>query len=622
MNGQSLDILQDRINQLKQLFPETVTEGKIDFEALKQCFGEVTTTAQERYHLDWAGKQDAYRAIQQQTAATLIPTENFPENSNPADVKYENIFAEGENLEVLKVLQKSYFGKIKMIYIDPPYNTGNDSFIYPDKFSETKAEYLKRINDIDDNGYLMKEGFFRPNSRENGQYHSNWLSMMLPRLYIARNLLRDDGVIFVSIDDNEVHNLRLIMNEVFGEENFVSEFIWKSKSGGANDSRFIANDHEYILCFAKTSENLFLNLDKNATVTTSYNLHDEKGKYSLDRLDKQSLGYIQSLDFPIKDTDGKIYTVQHKNPENKVARWRWGKETVKERFNELVFKDGFVYTKNYQKDGSIPRSLLIEERFGRTRTGKTDFAALFDIAYFTAPKPHKLLEFLIQISTTENNDLILDFFAGSGTTAQAVLELNREDGGNRKFICVQLPEKTDEKSEAYKAGYKTIADICKERIKRVINKIQDEEKGKLDFETTETNKNLGFRCFKLVPSNFKQWNTAIETEAELLNQQFDFETPQKTNAKEINMLYELLIKSGFPLTIDIEQLSEIGEQIYQIADKVFIFSTIDEKAIDVLLKKPISEIIALDSVFNNQDKLKTNIAEQCKQSEKVKFTSY
>ena len=252
---------------------------------------------------------------------------------------------------------------------------------------------------------------YQANAETEGRYHSKWLSMMFPRLFLARNLLRDDGEIFVSIDDNEVHNLRELMNEVFGEENFIVEFIWKSKSGGANDSKFVAIDHEYVIGYAKESWNLKFNPDKDATVTTNYNLKDKKGEYALDRLDKQSLGYVQSLDFPIVGPDGQVYTVFHKDPSNKVARWRWGQETVATRHDELVFRDGFVYTKNYRKDGAIVRSLLIEERFGRTRTGKTDLAALMPGAPFDNPKPPKLVQFLTQISTS-NQDLLLDFFAG------------------------------------------------------------------------------------------------------------------------------------------------------------------------------------------------------------------
>ncbi|MBD3843965.1 MAG: site-specific DNA-methyltransferase, partial [Campylobacterales bacterium] len=305
-----------------------------------------------------------------------------------------------------------------------------------------------------------------------------------------------DGVIFVSIDDNEVGQLRLLMDEVFGEENFVAELIWKSKSGGANDSRFFAIDNEYIICYSKKVSSLSFNKDKNGNVTTLYNLEDEKGRYALDRLDKQSIRYSDSGNYEIKDIEGNSYFPAHKDPKNPNATWRWGKDTVKERFDELVFKNGFVYTKNYEKDGTLPRNLLLDERFGRTRTGKTELSELFESAYFTAPKPSKLIKFLLDISTS-NNDIILDFFAGSGTTGDAVMQLNAEDGGNRKFILVQIPEKIDPKKN--KTAYDfvknelkaepTIFEITKERLIRASSKIKNENpnyKGDLGFKIFET----------------------------------------------------------------------------------------------------------------------------------------
>lgn len=627
MDGKSLNITAEKINILKQVLPEVFTEEKIDWEKLRATLGENINFSNERYVLNWAGKSDAFKVLQTPTTKTLVPAKDesidFDETGN--------IFIEGENLEVLKVLQKSYFNKVKMIYIDPPYNTGNDSFIYPDKFSETKADYQKRVGDKDEEGYMTKDGVFRKNSKENGQYHSNWLNMMMPRLYLAKNLLRQDGVIFVSIDDNEVHNLRLLMNEIFGEENFICEFIWKSKSGGANDSKFIAVDHEYILCLAKNADHLNFNLDKNATVTTSYNLEDEKGKYALDRLDKQSIRYSKSLDYEIVDSEGKIYKPAHKNPNEPNASWRWGKETVKVRFNELVFKDGFVYTKNYQKEGSIPRSLLLEDRFGRTRTGKTDFTNLFEAAYFTAPKPPKLISFLADISTN-NEDIILDFFAGSGTTAQAIFELNKEDRTKRKFVCIQLPELCEENSDSARAGYKTIADISKERIRRASKKMSKEIKEeiiKLEVEITKlqselpTDENkseienlqskikklqsqdLGFKVLKLEDSNFKQWQQIEGKDVQALAEQMKlFVDPVSENATIENMVYELLLKSGKDLNSKIEH----KDNIYKINgnELILLLENATQAIIDaVIAEKPV-KVIALDRIFKGNDQLKTN----------------
>ncbi|MBK6543688.1 MAG: site-specific DNA-methyltransferase [Saprospiraceae bacterium] len=614
MDGLSQTPEQDKINALREILPEAFSEGKIDWEKLKATLGENVNFSNERYVLNWAGKSDAFKVLQTPTTKTLVPDKEKSINFDET----ENIFIEGENLEVLKVLQKSYFGKVKMIYIDPPYNTGNDSFIYPDKFSETKAEYEKRVGDKDEEGYMTKDGMFKKNSKENGQYHSNWLSMMMPRLYLAKNLLKQDGVIFLSIDDNEVHNLRLLLNEVFGEENFICQFIWKSKSGGANDSRFIAVDHEYILCYCKQSEYLNFNLDKNATVTTSYNLEDEKGKYALDRLDKQSIRYSKSLDYEIVDKDGCVYKPAHKNPAEPNASWRWGKETVKERFNELVFKEGFIYTKNYEKEGSIPRSLLIEERFGRSRTGKTEFTSLFDAAYFTAPKPPKLISFLADISTS-NDDIVLDFFSGSGTTAQAIYELNKNDGGKRKFVCVQLPEICDEKSDAFRAGFKTISEISIERIKRASKRIaasilldKEKKKGLLEFENTEVSDiDIGCKVLVLSNSNFKQWQQIEGKDAKALAEQMKlFVDPVSESATIENMVYELLLKSGKDINSKIEK----KQNYFSINENelVLMLEKASQEIIDVVIGSKPNKVIALDKLFKGNDQLKTNTVLQMK----------
>ena len=279
MDGESLNISKEKIEQLKQLFPEVLSEDKIDFEKLKLTLGEDVTIANERYVLNWAGKSDAFKVLQTPTTATLAPDKKESINFDSTD----NIFIEGENLEVLKVLQKSYYGKIKMIYIDPPYNTGNDSFIYPDKFSETKEEYQKRIGEKDEEGYLLKEGLFRKNSKESGQYHSNWLSMIYPRLFLAKNLLREDGLIFVSIDDNEVHSLRMIMNEIFGEENFIGNFLWRKKAGAGADSKLFFRQHDYIILFGKNTdsiEELFQPLTESQINEYKNPDNDSRGKWA------------------------------------------------------------------------------------------------------------------------------------------------------------------------------------------------------------------------------------------------------------------------------------------------------------------------------------------------------
>lgn len=341
-----------------------------------------------------------------------------------------NFLIEGDNLASLKLLEKTHKGRIDLIYIDPPYNTGNKDFVYDDRFVDS--------NDT-----------FR---------HSKWLSFMEKRLQIAKNLLSEKGVIFISIDDNEQSALKMLCDNVFGNGNILANMVWKSKSGGANDSGQIVVDHEYIIAYSRDIGKVTINLDRESEVTTLYNLEDEIGKYALERLDKQNLRYSDALNYDIVGPDGTVYKLQHKNPNNPNATWRWSKDTVQERYAELVFKNGHVYTKNYQKqDGQRPRSLLIDERFGRTRTGSTDLRKIIDTKIFSYPKPMNLIQYLATIASY-NDSTILDFFAGSGTTGHAVMKLNAEDGGNRKFILCTNNENN------------ICRDVTYERIKRVIAK--------------------------------------------------------------------------------------------------------------------------------------------------------
>ena len=384
----------------------------------------------KKYGLVWEDKPEDVEERLREELPVLREVKNKAILSDEPEAP-NHILIEGDNLEALTALSYTHEGKIDVIYIDPPYNTGNKDFVYNDSFVDTEDSYR----------------------------HSKWLSFMNKRLKIAKKLLSDKGVIFISIDDNEQANLKLLCDEVFGSRNFVSILVWKSKSGGANDSSAFGVDHEYILSYSSKIENLRLNNDKQATVTTSYNKVDESGRrYSLDRLDKQSLGYLASLDFPIIGPDGKEYIVEHKDPNNKKARWRWGQDTVKERYDELVFIYPYVYTKNYEKeDGQKPRSILFDERFGRTRTGSTDLASVIGKqSIFSYPKPVSLLKFITDISSKQSS-IILDFFAGSGTTLHATMQLNAEDGGHRQCILVTNNENN------------ICEEVTYERNKRVIN---------------------------------------------------------------------------------------------------------------------------------------------------------
>ncbi len=610
MDGESIDIKQAKLQKLKELFPDLFAEDQLDWEKLKAAFGDDINFANERYVLNWAGKSDAFRVLQQPTTATLKPA---PEESVNFDTT-ENLFIEGENLEVLKALQKAYYGKVKCIDIDPPYNTGSDSFIYPDKFSEKKEDYLKRIGDKDEEGFLMKEGMFRKNSKDSGHYHSNWLSMMYPRLFLAKNLLRDDGVIFVHIDDNEVHNLRMVMNEIFGEENFVCQFIWKSRQN--KDNRNITGasiDHEYILCYGRKIKG-----SQRKTEQYSNPDNDNRGPWTSGNM----VGLATQENRPNLHYDLV-------NPETGVnygkpkLGWRYDRETM----DRLIQGKRIIWPES--SSGRPRKKTFLSELHGEftgfssiigkniyTRTGTAEIESLFGFRIFDFPKPSSLLKELVS-QGSDDGDIVLDFFAGSAPLAHAVLELNKEDGGNRTFILVQLPEQCDEDSEAYKAGYKTIADIAKERIRRVIQKIEKEKAEKPDL-FAEGKLDLGFKVFKLSSSSFKIWRGSEIDSEEKLTQQLDaFTNPIRPGAEKQNMLYELMLKAGYELTSSVQYVIASGAKqsqkgnnsasYYSINNELIIaLDTINENLIGQIIAAKPQKVITLDSLFTGNDQLKTN----------------
>jgi len=613
MDGKSLNVVEEKLNDLKKILPEAFTEEKIDWEKLKAALGENIEFREERYHLNWAGKSEAFRALQTPTTATLVPDKDESVNFDNT----ENLFIEGENLEVLKVLQKSYFGKIKMIYIDPPYNTGND-FIYSDKFAESREDYLKRSGTKDENGLITREGLFR-NSKDSGHYHSNWLSMMYPRLFLARNLLREDGVIFVSIDDNEVHNLRMLMNEVFGEENFIDCMIWKKRYGGGAKEKYLVSLHEYILVFSKSTEDLpeiFIPLS-NESIARYYKQKDSnfntRGPYRTHPLEAtKSMGDRKNLIYPIIAPDGSKIMPKR--------QWLWSIERTTESIknNEIEFIKGknnewTVHSKQYLKEinGEIRKDKafsIVDNVY--TQHGTNEIIKLFGNAQiFPFPKPSQLIKKIINIGLQNNDGIVLDFYSGSCTTAHAVLDLNKEDGGNRKFIMVQMPEPCDEKSEAYKAGYKTIAEIGKERIRRVIKKIKKDDEGKFDF--AKSGQDLGFKVFRLRQSNFKIWRSdRIGSEEELLRQMERHADPVAKDAEIDDILYELLLKSGKELTSEIEY----KDGIFWINKKeiAVVLEKIDEDIMKTVIDGKPGKLITLDRLFRNNDQFKTNTSLQMK----------
>ena len=606
---QENSITYNKINELKQIFPEVFAENKIDWEKLKLVLGEDNLAHQnERYQLNWAGKTDAYRTLQSPTFNTLAPCQSESVDFNQT----QNIFIEAENMEALKILQKSYAGKVKMIYIDPPYNTGSDSFIYPDKFSETREEYAQRVGDTDTDGYLKRDGVFqgafRKNSKENGHYHSNWLSMMLPRLHLAKTLLRDDGVIFISIDDNEQAQLKLLCDEVFGAENFES-IIWKKKGGAGNTEKILGCLTEYILCYFKKKEAGIFNYRE---IERTYKYKDEIGEYNLEGIEKTNSGaYARPT---------MLFGIEH--PKTKEIfyptdgmRWTIGKEKIYGKNgndgliaqNKLYFDDKkkkiyFIKRpEDYSQSENVYYNLLTE--CGSLSIAKDEISDLdLPREAFETPKPTALLNYLLNLITDKNSDsIIMDFFSGSGTTAHAVMQLNAEDGGNRRYICVQLPEECDPKSEAAKAGFANIAEIAKERIRRAGSQISGSLK---DNQSVDT----GFKVFKLAESNFKRWQ---KPDLAQLGETLEiFTDTQAAHATPENMAYELLLRLGLPLTADVS--SENG--VYWLRDGnrryALLLSELSENLLlNVISQKP-NKIIILDNLFNSKDALKKNMALQ------------
>ena len=602
---QENSISYNKINELKQIFPEVFAENKIDWEKLKLVLGEDNLAHQnERYQLNWAGKTDAYRTLQSPTFNTLAPCQSESVDFNQT----QNIFIEAENMEALKILQKSYAGKVKMIYIDPPYNTGSDSFIYPDKFSETREEYAQRVGDTDTDGYLKRDGVFqgafRKNSKENGHYHSNWLSMMLPRLHLAKTLLRDDGVIFISIDDNEQAQLKLLCDEVFGAENFLANLIWQKKYAATNDAKGFSTLHDYIMVYQKGFEFERNLLPRTEAQNKPYKNDDGDGKglWRSDNLLVKS--FSASAIYPIRNPNtGKEFFP----PQG--SSWRASQSTMEIwlKENRIFFgKDGSGAPQlkrylNEVQQGRVPTTWWNFEEVGHNDGANKELQSLFNSkAPFDTPKPTTLLLQMLKIGSNPN-DIILDFFSGSGTTAHAVMQLNAEDGGNRRYICVQLPEECDPKSEAAKAGFANIAEIAKERIRRAGSQISGSLK---DNQSVDT----GFKVFKLAESNFKRWQ---KPDLAQLGETLEiFTDTQAAHATPENMAYELLLRLGLPLTADVS--SENG--VYWLRDDnrryALLLSELSENLLlNVISQKP-NKIIILDNLFNSKDALKKNMALQ------------
>ena len=599
MNGYNDNIHQQQIDKLVQLFPEVVTEGKIDWQKLQATLGEAVDLG-ERYGLGWKGKSDVFTTIQEKTVQTL-----HPDRANSVDWDTTgNMFIEGDNLAALKILHKAYYGKVKMIYIDPPYNTGND-FIYNDDFKQTRRSYEAEAGITDDEGNVVRDDGLRTNT--GGHKHSNWLNMMYPRLFLARNLLRQDGVIFVSIDDNEVHNLRLMMNEIFGEENFVTQIVWERAYAPVNLKHHFSESHDYIVCFACNIDLLDkLSLKRNEAADARYKNPDNDPR-----------GIWQSDNFSVGPANQKnIYEIITPSGRRVLPpsgySWRFSEKKTQELIadNRVWFGASGSGVPRYKrflsevKDGVTPMTVWKYTDVGHSQDATKEVKDLFDgVAYFDYPKPVKLIKQLASLCT-DGNDIILDFFSGSGTTAHAVAELNAEDGGNRRWICVQLPELTDDKSEAYKAGYHTIADIARERIRRAGAKIRADRADKLASRNVPLD--LGFREYRVGDSNFKQWNELVSNPEEIRQQALANLDPLEEGTTDDDLLAELLLKRGISPLAQVERHDNFCFIPSERLAICLAHSMTEELFATILAAKP-SSIIILDRAFGDDINLKVNL---------------
>ncbi len=580
------DIVQEQIGQMKEIFPECISEnGKVDFDKLKAVLGEIGALKEsDGYQFTWAGKEEAFRSIQVPSGATLKPAREESINFDET----ENIFIEGENLEALKLLYKAYHDQVKMIYIDPPYNTGND-FVYQDDFSELKEAYLERTGQKDAEGNLLST-----NTESSGRFHSNWLNMMYPRLFVARQMLRDDGLIFVSIDNNEASQLKLMMDEIFGEENFVEQIAWKNKYGAGARTKGFIELHEYILCYSKSDlENIETPMSEEQL--EKYDKRDEKyserGGYLTQPLATTSMDDRPNLKYPIEWEGEEIW------PEK---QWIWSKERVEEAIenNEIVVnqKSDGSYSVRYKKyardeEGNLRKTKPVSFLDGPyNQSGTKEVEELFGKKVFDFPKPSKLIRhffsFIIN-EEAEKDGIYMDFFAGSAPAAQAVMDLNFEDGGNRKFVCIQLPEQVPEDSIASKEGFNTVADIGKERIRRYIEKkSQDDKQEELDLED-KNEVDLAMKVFELTSSNFKQWEEPETQDEEVLMEQIKlFDSGLIEDAKNEDVLYEVILKEGYSLNSQITEVECKSNVVYQVnaenKDQVMLIC-LDEKITEDLL---------------------------------------
>lgn len=601
----------DLAKKLEELVPEAIADGKVDVIKLKELLAEDAGEPNERFGLFWPGKKQALRAAQEPTTATLRPAKDESKDWDTTN----NIFIEGDNLEVLKVLQKQYHNSIKMIYIDPPYNTGKD-FVYPDNFKEGLQNYLEFSQQVDEGNKKIST-----NTETAGRYHSNWLNMMYPRLKLARNLLTDDGVIFISIDDAEQANLKKICDEIFGEGNFLGSIAWRRFNSQANIGMF-AKVKDYILIYARNMELVdFGRIPLTETAKKEYQYKDEHGIYARRPcIDSVRGRYVYDIKLP----NGRVLS----------ENWMITKEVFEDEDRRGLIhwpQNGGnpmrkIYLQDAMKAGQIANDFWGSE-FGNNKNATEEIKNLFDgKRVFDFPKPSKLLKNMIGLGSAtklSNDDIILDFFSGSATTAHAVMQLNAEDGGNRKHIMVQLPEPTDEKSEAFKAGYKKISDIARERINRAGEKIKADFADKL--AERETPLDVGYRTYKLADTNFTKWQSAPTGDLTELQARLDLmRESSNDNASEEDLLVEVLLKMGLPLTTRTQTVDVDGLHVYQVVAEgdstegqpVLYLNEHAKPTLEqlraIITDLTPSKFVILDDAFQGDNQLKTNLVQTCK----------
>ena len=602
----------EQLAKLKELFPQAVVDGKVDFVLLKALLGEQVEGSTEKYQFTWNGKQNAIAHAQKPSLGTLREDKASSKDFDST----ENLYIEGDNLEVLKLLQKTYQGKIKMIYIDPPYNTGND-FVYKDDFKDNVRNYLELTNQKN-----------KSNAETSGRYHTDWLNMMYPRLMLARNLLTDDGVIFISIDDNEQSNLKKICDEIFGEINCISTVKIYSNPRGRQSNKLIVKTGEYILVYSKNIQKVsIVGEDLNEETISTYNKKDDFGVYREIGLRKRGTDSRKedspTLFYPIYfDTKNSLISLEKneayieiipKLEDGSLGRWRWSKEKVQNEFNLLVCrlvsrgssKEYDVFQKDYLSDEKELKykDFWFEKEINYDRSS-SEIRDLFDQKLFDYSKPIYLIDKIVKmIKFLPQSNYILDFFSGSATTAHAVLKLNAEDGGNRKFIMVQLPEKTEEDSEAYKAGYQNICEIGKERIRRAGEKVKQEMLVK-DASADVSKLDVGFKVYKLDSTNIKPWDGTQDINQMLIEASGNVVKKDRT---DLDVVHELMLMYGV-FNEEVEEIKINGKTLYSIGEHflvVCLFKSITKQDIEAIIKLKPKNVIFNDAGFEN-DNVKIN----------------